>query len=230
MTTQELVQLVEETFLQADLKELAALCDTGGPLDATAFRAAMSYVEQWRLVLWTGDCNRRLGVAPSTESVLSRYEQQRLELPEALRPLARGTAASAQDRVWAGAWRRRWMVPRLCVGEEAVGSRVREGGHHGACGAACAAMAGGMELLSGGLGALGVWSACWLSEGGNAHVMLLSRSGRAVQGVEMDWCLLAGLGTTRAWCVGGSVSCAGEVGAALARAPGAGAVPNINHF
>ena len=114
--------------LKADLEELSALTDANSPLDVQAMRAAFSYVEQWRLMLWTGDCNRRLGVAPSTESVLRRYEEQRLGLPEAVRPDARGTTAAAQSRVWAGAWRRRWHVKHgaIKVREQLSAEQMRD--------------------------------------------------------------------------------------------------------
>jgi hypothetical protein len=88
--------------------ELALLADIQDPKDIEAMRAALPYVEQWQLVQWTTQVNLRLGVAPSTESVLQRYEERRQQLPEAVRPPGVGVPAQTSARVWAGTWRRRW--------------------------------------------------------------------------------------------------------------------------
>jgi len=107
-TEEELVAIVESYFLEVDSAELADLSDINDPSDAAAMRAALVYVEQWRLAKWTARQNLEVGVAPSTESVLQRLEEQRVQLPEAVRPRAIGTAAEPRARVWAGAFRNRW--------------------------------------------------------------------------------------------------------------------------
>ena len=48
------------------------------------------------------------GVAPSTDAVLQRLEESRLQLPDTVRPTPRGTVAEASARQWARRWRRRW--------------------------------------------------------------------------------------------------------------------------
>ncbi len=73
-----------------------------------AMKAALSYVEQWRLAQWVTQLNETQGIAPSTESVLQHYEEQRQQLPEAVRPVAVGVPAQTSARVWAGSFRRRW--------------------------------------------------------------------------------------------------------------------------
>ena len=107
-TEEELVAIVESHFLEVDSAELADLSDINDPSDAAAMNAALVYVEQWRLAKWTARQNLEVGVAPSTESVLQRLEEQRVQLPEAVRPRAIGTAAEPRARVWAGALRHRW--------------------------------------------------------------------------------------------------------------------------
>ena len=104
----ELLEMVERLFMECDLEELALLSDIEDPMDIAALKAALPYVEQWQLVQWTARANLRQGVAPSTESVLQRYEERRMQLPAAVRPCAVGVASRGSARVWAGAWRQRW--------------------------------------------------------------------------------------------------------------------------
>ena len=107
-TQGELVTLVETLFLEVDEAELAGLADTEHPEDGGAMRIALPYVEELRLFLWASGLKRDKGVAPSTEAVLQQLEAQRLSLPGAVRPAARGTFADAKARVWAAAFRKRW--------------------------------------------------------------------------------------------------------------------------
>ena len=107
---EELEEMVESLFMKCDVDELADLADTQNPKDMTAMRAALPYVEQWRLAKWATQVNVQQGVAPSTESVLQQYEAQRQQLPEAVRPRAVGVPAQNSARVWAHAWRVGSMV------------------------------------------------------------------------------------------------------------------------
>ncbi len=50
----------------------------------------MAYVE---------DLNKRCGVAPSTEDVIQRMEQNRLKIPTPLRNTGKGVAAEAKARM-----------------------------------------------------------------------------------------------------------------------------------
>ena len=104
----ELAKLLEDAFMAADADELAHLTDIAQPSNAVALRCAMSYVDQWLLVVWARDLNESNGVAPSTDLALS----QRREHADALRceawaPIV-GTAASSSARKWASRWRKRW--------------------------------------------------------------------------------------------------------------------------
>ena len=105
---EEVAAMVEDCFLQVDVDDLACLTDKADPSDATAMKAALKYVEEWRLVVWARGLNSEQGVAPSTDSVLRRLENNRLSLPEAVRPDAVGTSAQSKARVWAQKWRLRW--------------------------------------------------------------------------------------------------------------------------
>ena len=107
-TESELEAMVEECVLQADEGELASLTDCENPSDATAMRAALAYLQQWRVVAWVRDLNASKGVAPSTSSVLQRYETGRAGLPEAVRPRAAGGLADCSARAWARKFRKRW--------------------------------------------------------------------------------------------------------------------------
>ena len=105
---EELATMVEDHFLEVGETELAAITDMEGPADGKAMKAALSYVEQWRLAEWATRLNTDKGVAPSTEALLQQLEVQRLALPELVRPDARGSVVEPRARVWASSFRRRW--------------------------------------------------------------------------------------------------------------------------
>lgn len=99
---------VEDLFLAVDVDHLASLTDLDNPGDADAMKAALPYVEQWRVVAWAKGLNERQGLTPSAGSVLQRLEANRAQIPEDLRPPFVGTAADDRGRQWARRWRRRW--------------------------------------------------------------------------------------------------------------------------
>ena len=105
---EELEEMVEALFMKCDIDDFTKLTNTQEPQDMAAMKAALSYVEQWRLVQWVSQMNEAQGIAPSTGSVLQRYEEQRQELPDEVRPAAVGVPAQTSARVWAGSFRRRW--------------------------------------------------------------------------------------------------------------------------
>ena len=114
----DVVGIVEDLFLAADVDELAALRDPEGPHGASALTAATAYVEEWRLAQWVAEQNRTAGVSPTTASVLERYSKQCADLPASINPAAQHVVGSAAVRSWASRWRRRlggrWAVLRPC--------------------------------------------------------------------------------------------------------------------
>lgn len=106
--TDELREQVRELFLQADLGEYAGLVDAASPLDESAMKIALQFWEEWFLISWTKDANRRKGVAPSAGALLQRLAERRESLPEAVRPPDRGSVAEPRARMWLTRWRRRW--------------------------------------------------------------------------------------------------------------------------
>jgi len=104
----ELIELVENQFLEVDVCQLTSLCDVAAPADAGAMRAAVAILEEWRLAQWVVGLNREKGVAPSTQSVLQRCEEGRLRWPADVRPPSNATAAEGKGKEWARRWRSRW--------------------------------------------------------------------------------------------------------------------------
>lgn len=104
----EVGAVVQDLFLTIDISKLVDLTDPNDPSDPAALREAAGYVQEWRVCKWVRDLNKQQGVAPSTEAVLQRLEEERRRLPEAARPLSRGTSADAGARMWACRFRRRW--------------------------------------------------------------------------------------------------------------------------
>ena len=70
-------RLVEDMFVEADLEELAGMCDMEGPTDPAAMQEAVRVVEEWRAFEYVKDMNTRLGLAPSTAAVLELLEHNR---------------------------------------------------------------------------------------------------------------------------------------------------------
>ena len=105
---EELKAMVEDLFLGVDLDVLTGLCDLGAPSDPAAAAVAVRIAEEWRLIQWVQRLNQENGVAPTTNMVLARLEERRLQLPEAIRPAHRGTAADGHARAWARRWRLQW--------------------------------------------------------------------------------------------------------------------------
>ena len=105
---EDLGKLVGDLFLQWDLEMLVHISDLQGPEDPVAAAEAIKHVEEWRAFEYVKDLNQRLGLAPSTEDVLQKLEQNRLQIPTALRPVTRGVAAEVKARMWARRWRARW--------------------------------------------------------------------------------------------------------------------------
>lgn len=105
---EELRRLVEDVFLNSEETDIACLCDLARPRNAKAAKAAVRWTEEWRLAVWVEDLNLARGVAPPTDAVLERFEQQRRALPESVRPTCKGVADEARARMWASRWRRRW--------------------------------------------------------------------------------------------------------------------------
>ena len=81
----EVARIVEDLFLAADEAEVDALVDTENPLDATALRCALRYVEEWAVVVDSRRLNTHRGIAPSSEAVLEQLESNRQKAPQLLR-------------------------------------------------------------------------------------------------------------------------------------------------
>jgi hypothetical protein len=107
-STEELEELVGDLFLEVDVAWLADASDLNEPEDPAALKEAMKHVEEWRVFEHVKDLNQRLGLAPSTEQVLQKLEENRLRVPLPWQPVPRGSAAEVSARMWARRWRCRW--------------------------------------------------------------------------------------------------------------------------
>ena len=104
----EVRRIPQDWFLEIDINDFNDLCDSARPSDPGAMRLAMQFWQEWSLAAWVEDANFSKGVAPSTAAVLDRYEQLRLDVPEAARPAARGVVSQCKARAWALRFRKRW--------------------------------------------------------------------------------------------------------------------------
>ena len=104
----ELQELVENLFMECEANELAELADEDDPKHPEAFAVAVRYSEEWKMAAFVEDQNVRLGLAPTTESLLHRWECTRAKYPEVFRPMDPGLVAEARARKWAQRWKVRW--------------------------------------------------------------------------------------------------------------------------
>jgi hypothetical protein len=104
----ELERMVEDLFAEVDLEELVSWSSLEEPSDPSAIKQVLRYVQDWRAAEYVRDLNTRIGVAPSTEDILRKVEENRLQLPLPSRPESKGTAAEAKARMWAKRWREKW--------------------------------------------------------------------------------------------------------------------------
>ena len=115
----ELARVVEDEFLAVDEQDFAALLDFHNPADAPALRAAIAFVEEWRVAVWARRVFLKTGSAVPTAAVLRRFHANRRLVPADLRPPALGTVDEERARKWVGRWRTRWggafMTKRLCA-------------------------------------------------------------------------------------------------------------------
>ena len=92
----EVRRIPQDWFLEIDINDFNDLCDSASPSDPGAMRLAMQFWQEWSLAAWVEDANFSKGVATSTAAVLDRYEQLRLDVPEAVRPAARGVGCTGK--------------------------------------------------------------------------------------------------------------------------------------
>ena len=103
----ELQDLVECLFLECDTEDFTNLADKANPKDPEAFKVAAQHTEEWKLAVHVADQNVRLGIAPSTESLLNLWKHRRAAYHEASRPSDPGSVAEDKARQWARRWRLR---------------------------------------------------------------------------------------------------------------------------
>lgn len=104
----ELLELVENLFMECEVTEFAELADLEDPKDPKAFAEAVRYSEEWKMAVFVEDQNSRLGVAPTTEALLHRWACTRAKYGTTVRPMDPGLVAEAKGRKWAHRWRVRW--------------------------------------------------------------------------------------------------------------------------
>ena len=100
----ELIVLVEDLFLAADINQLASLSHVDRHDGSHVLRAATDYVWQWRLASWTAQQNDK-GITPPTSLVLDQWAKNRIA---ELRPPYLDSTAFASARMRALRWRRKF--------------------------------------------------------------------------------------------------------------------------
>ena len=121
-------EIVENCFLGVGLQEFGSLTDEVNPFDSKAMKEALGYVEQWRLVVWARGANEDHGVAPSTGSLLQRFQEAAAQWPEEARPPVPADVSQAKARMWARRWRNRWCgrFARIRVREDISAAELLE--------------------------------------------------------------------------------------------------------
>ena len=101
-------EMVDQLFLASDMDEAAALSDTAEPLDEAVLMTALKHADQWNVVQWCKLQNEMHGTAPSSQAMLDKLEQRRLQTPVQSRSASMGTTALSRGRAWARRLRLRW--------------------------------------------------------------------------------------------------------------------------
>ena len=146
-STDELRRFVEDLFLDATssedrLESLVGLTDVANPTDAVAMQTAIRRALEWQVVAWAREKSERIGLAPSSDSLLQRQEHGRVALPETARPVQRGASHEGRSRKYCSRVRRRYggrggkfkvretaplaeMLTKACVSLSCCGSRLK---------------------------------------------------------------------------------------------------------
>ena len=95
--------MVHDLFLEATatpegLQCYAALTDTSNPTELGAMQQATNRIVEWRAVVWTRSVNTRVGLGPSSSSLLDRCEAARVELAGPAQPRRRGGQLDGTNR------------------------------------------------------------------------------------------------------------------------------------
>ena len=95
--------LVHDVFLDATantngLQRYAALTDASDPMDVGAMQQAAKRIVEWRGVVWARSVNTRIGLGPSSSSLLDRCEAARVELLGPAQPRTRGGLLDSRNR------------------------------------------------------------------------------------------------------------------------------------
>ena len=126
---EEVQQVVENVFLQAEVDWVASLTDQSNPLDVACMEVAISFLHEFEVAGWVSKVNQQQGVAPPTDMVLQEFESRRLRYPEHLRPRHVGVVSEVRARVWARKWRQRWGARHACIrirGEDMEAAEMKE--------------------------------------------------------------------------------------------------------
>lgn len=103
----EIGELVHDAFLATSDNDIEAMGDLVAPSNVALTRAAVRIVEEWRVVVWVRRQNAR-GVAPSSRTLVQRYEERRVMIPAAVRPPSAISRSDPVGEVWAFRLRKRW--------------------------------------------------------------------------------------------------------------------------
>ena len=105
---EELLNIAENSFSDADLSYVSACADTDNPQDPEAMCIAQRRLAELRLFQWVRNLNVKGGTAPSTVALLRRAKQDVNMLPDAIFDAHSTGRPGLKARNWVQKWRARW--------------------------------------------------------------------------------------------------------------------------
>ena len=114
---EQMVALIEQSFLELSAEQVAAFHLPDTPAETKLRADALKFLAEWRAVDWVCRQNEQIGVAPASSAVASVYRQHCVEtnVPNAPQEMERrifnaeiSHAGGRSLRAWALRFRKRW--------------------------------------------------------------------------------------------------------------------------
>ena len=102
-----ILEVAENSFINADISDILAVCDVSNPRDVGAMRIAKRVYAEHELFMWCRALNLR-GVTPTTRALLREAKKYVQALPASVQNAIVDGQLDSNARVWSQRWRARW--------------------------------------------------------------------------------------------------------------------------
>jgi hypothetical protein len=110
----EAMRYIEDWFVEMDIPQLHSLLDTNTPAGKRRLADALRFIAELSTDEWLRDCNRRKGIAPPSQRVVSEFEERHFqkqgEVGRTLHLEVTHRLDLKARRMWAMRFRERWRT------------------------------------------------------------------------------------------------------------------------